>query len=117
MKRIFYPGGSVVTGSDLADAVLLYAEALCNRRQVDVVDIPVMGDEGRLLRAQFLLGSASQLMSVTAESLSPELIFNALVECEDSYPALLAELRLALARALGVDPATFSGMSSRAANL
>jgi len=74
MKRIFHPGGSVITGTDLADAVLLYAEALCNRRQVDVVDIPVMGDDGRLLRAQFLIGSASQLMSVTSETLSPELV-------------------------------------------
>jgi hypothetical protein len=50
MKRIFHPGGSVITGSDLADAVLLYAEAL------------------------FLIGSASQLVSVTADSLSPELV-------------------------------------------
>ncbi len=74
MKRIFHPGGSVITGSDLADAVLLYAEALCNRRQVDVVDIPVMGEDGNLLRAQFLIGSASQLMSVTTESPSPELV-------------------------------------------
>lgn len=74
MKRIFHPGGSVITGSDLADAVLLYAEALCNRRQVDVVDIPVMGEDGQLLRAQFLIGSSSQLMSVTTQSLSPELV-------------------------------------------
>jgi len=74
MKRIYYPGGSVVTGSDLADAVLQYAEALCNRRQVDVVDIPVMGEDGRLLRAQFLIGSASQLVSVTAETLTRELV-------------------------------------------
>ncbi len=74
MKRIFHPGGSVVTGSDLADAVLLYAEALSNRRQTDVVDIPVMGDNGHLLRAQFLIGAASQLMSVTSETLAPELV-------------------------------------------
>ncbi|MDJ0348290.1 hypothetical protein [Cryobacterium sp. PH29-G1] len=74
MKHIFHPGGSVITGSDIADAVLLYAEALCNRRQVDVVDIPVMGENGNLLRAQFLIGAASQLMSVTAETPSPELI-------------------------------------------
>ncbi|MFC5931053.1 hypothetical protein [Cryobacterium melibiosiphilum] len=74
MKRIFHPGGSVVTGSDLADAVLLYAEALSNRRQVDVVDIPVVGDSGELLRAQFLIGSASQLVSVTSESFAPELV-------------------------------------------
>src|SRR5512141_1137382 len=74
MKRIFHPGGSVVTGSDLADAVLHYAEALSNRRQVDVVDIPVIG-EGRLTgRAQFLIGSASQLVSVTAEAAEIELV-------------------------------------------
>jgi hypothetical protein len=74
MKRIFHPGGSVTTGSDLADAVLLYAEALCNRRQVDVVDIPVVDNDGRLLRAQFLIGSTTQLMSLTTDSLSAELV-------------------------------------------
>lgn len=74
MKRIFHPGGSVVTGSDLADAVLLYAEALCNRRQFDVIDIPVLADDGRLVRAQFLIGSASQLVSVTCDGHSAELV-------------------------------------------
>lgn len=34
MKRIFHAGGSVVTGSDLADAVLHYARALGNRGEV-----------------------------------------------------------------------------------
>ncbi|KFF60792.1 hypothetical protein JF66_02095 [Cryobacterium sp. MLB-32] len=74
MKHLYYPGGFVLTGSELADAILVYAEALCNRRQVDVVDIPVVGTEGQLLRAQFLIGSASQLVSVTAESVMPELV-------------------------------------------
>lgn len=74
MKRIFHPGGSVVTGSDLADAVLSYAEALSNRRQVDVVDIPVIGDGDLPGRAQFLIGSASQLVSVTAEAAEIELV-------------------------------------------
>lgn len=74
MKRIFHPGGSVVTGSDLADAVLSYAEALSNRRQVDVVDIPVVGEGGLPGRAQFLIGSASQLVSVTAEAAETELV-------------------------------------------
>ena len=74
MKQIYYPGGSVVTGSQLADALMLYAEALCNRRQVDVVDIPVLGSRGELLRAQFLIGTATQLVSVGAEPLSPELV-------------------------------------------
>lgn len=74
MKRIFHPGGSIITGSDLADAVLLYAEALSNRRQVDVVDIPVVGEDGLPGRAQFLIGAASQLVSVTAEQGACELV-------------------------------------------
>ena len=74
MKRIFHPGGSVVTGSDLADAVLHYAEALSNRQQVDVVDIPILGDAGLPGRAQFLIGAASQLVSVTAEAVTRELV-------------------------------------------
>jgi selenocysteine lyase/cysteine desulfurase len=66
MKRIYHPGGSVVTGSDLADAVLLYAEALSNRHETDVVDIPVIADDGSPGRAQFLIGRSSQLVSVTS---------------------------------------------------
>jgi len=74
MKRIFYPGGSVLTGSELADAVLHYAEALSTRREVDVIDIPVVGATGLAGRAQFLIGSDSQLVSVTAEASEIELI-------------------------------------------
>lgn len=74
MKRIFHPGGSVVTGSDLADAVLGYAEALSGRSQVDVVDIPIISEDGSQGRAQFLIGSDSQLVSVTAEAAAIELV-------------------------------------------
>ena len=74
MKRIFHAGGSVVTGSDLADAVLQYAERLSTRGQVEVVDIPVQGDGGQLGRAQFLIGAASQLTSVTSPASTRELV-------------------------------------------
>ncbi|TFC12249.1 hypothetical protein E3O19_13555 [Cryobacterium algoritolerans] len=74
MKRIFHPGGSVVTGSDLADAVMGYAESLSARSQVDVVDIPVLTDSGEPGRAQFLIGASSQLVSVTSESILRELV-------------------------------------------
>ena len=66
MKRIYHPGGSIVTGTALADAVMLYAEALSNRRETDVVDIPVVAADGSQGRAQFLIGSSSQLVSVTS---------------------------------------------------
>ena len=73
MKRIYHPGGSIVTGSDLADAVMLYAEALSNRRETDVVDIPVIAADGAHGRAQFLIGSSSQLVSVTSADGESEL--------------------------------------------
>jgi hypothetical protein len=49
------------------------------------------------------------------EKLTPDLVLNALAECEAAYPTLLDELRAASARALGVDPATFRGVAERAA--
>lgn len=49
------------------------------------------------------------------ERLTPDLVLNALAECEAAYPTLLNELRAASARALGVDPATFRGVAERAA--
>jgi hypothetical protein len=66
MKRIFHSGGSIVTGTDLADAVMLYAEALGNRHETDLVDIPVVTEDGGAGRAQILIGASSQLMSVTS---------------------------------------------------
>jgi hypothetical protein len=58
-----------------------------------------------------------ELPAALGNRLSPELVFEALVECENSYSALLAELRLAMARALGVDPGSFAGLTERAATL
>lgn len=47
------------------------------------------------------------------ERLSPDLVFDALVSCEAAYPSLLTELRLALARSLGVDSTNFAGIAER----
>lgn len=74
MKRLQHVGGSVLTGDALADAVLDYARALGNEHLLDVVDIPVIDDHGKYGRAQMLIGSGIQLMSVTASSVSPELV-------------------------------------------
>ncbi len=74
MKRIFHPGGSVVTGSDLADAVMHYAQSLSGRSQIGTVDIPIITDTGEAGRAQFLIGASSQLVSVTSESILSELV-------------------------------------------
>lgn len=49
--------------------------------------------------------------------LSADAVFSALLECEATYPSLLTEMRQAIAKALGVAPATFAGMTERAATI
>jgi hypothetical protein len=65
MKRIFYAGGSVVTGDRTADAVLRYADALAQREASDIIDIPIFAAGGAFGRAQLLIGPASQLLIAT----------------------------------------------------
>jgi hypothetical protein len=72
MKRLFYAGGSVLTGDQLADAVIRLGRALGIRGQVSVADIPIIDDAGVQGRAQLLLGRGSQLMSVTSSTSKPE---------------------------------------------
>jgi len=51
------------------------------------------------------------------ERLSPELVHDAVIEMEGAYPELLARVRLALAKSLGVDPGTFAGIGQRAESI
>lgn len=51
------------------------------------------------------------------ERLTPDLVYEGLLACEAAYPALLVELRQALARALGVEVESFSGISKRVASV
>jgi hypothetical protein len=53
------------------------------------------------------------LPGAIGERLTPEVIHAAIVAVEAAYPALLDELRLALARALGIDPQDFGGVAER----
>ncbi len=55
------------------------------------------------------------LPAALGDQLSPNTVYDAIVAAEASYPALLAEVRLALGRALSVDPADFGGITERAA--
>ncbi len=55
------------------------------------------------------------LPATLGEALTPEAVHAAILAAEESYPALLAELRLALGRALGIDPADFGGIGERTA--
>ena len=80
-----------------------------------------LSEDARLVRRVVLKSSDPEAMlfddlpAAFGDRLTPDLVLGALAECEASYPSLLDELRVALARSLGVDPLTFAGMGERAA--
>jgi hypothetical protein len=63
MERIHYAGGELLTGSDIADAIVDYAAALAGRSAAASVDIPVRTGTGGVARAHLLIGPASQLVT------------------------------------------------------
>lgn len=73
MKVLTAGGGSYLTGSDIADAVVRYGLALAKRRDVDLVDIPFVGD-GEVRRAAFTIGWRCDTRTVTCAHDGEELI-------------------------------------------
>lgn len=74
MMRIFHSSGSILTGSDLASALLSYSRALANRRQTDVVDIPILNEDGTPAHAHVLIGYCSPLVGVSSSIDTQELV-------------------------------------------
>ncbi|KQN42419.1 MULTISPECIES: hypothetical protein [unclassified Frigoribacterium] len=62
MKRIHYTDEYLVTGDDIAAAVVEYARALAMQNKSDMVDLPGMDRGGVHQRFQVLLGPASQML-------------------------------------------------------
>jgi len=69
----------LLTGSDIADAIVDYAAALAAGRSAASVDIPVRTADGGVGRAHLLVGPASQLVTEPVESEFDELVDEALV--------------------------------------
>jgi hypothetical protein len=93
MQRIYYSSGSVVTGNEIATAVLGYAQALSRHARADVVHVPVVLSSGETGTASLLIGPASQIASIPEQSAAQEL----------RDPAVVADLeRRSLALAGGV---------------
>jgi len=68
MKNIHYTGETMMTGDDIADAVVQYAETLAVHETSASIGIPVVTADGRTVEASFLLGPASQIVAVPADS-------------------------------------------------
>lgn len=79
-----------------------------------------ISEDARLLRATVLKARDPESLLFEAlpdafgERLTPELIMAALDECRSAYPSVLKQMRLAMARALGVDSNSFAGLAERA---
>jgi len=80
MERIHYAGDSLLTGTEIARALLDYASALAKNEESATVDVPVRHADGTVGRANFLIGPASQLVSESESSPFDELTDPALVD-------------------------------------
>ena len=92
MERLHYcAGSSLVTGDDIAHALLDYARWLVSRGEVDVVHIPTRAADGSVGRTALLLSPTTQLSSETMVSGGEELLDAAVV---DGLRAATNRLRL-----------------------
>ena len=79
MDRIHYAGDSCATGTEIARALLDYAQALVQVGGSATVQIPTLNDDGSRGRSEFLVGPSSQLISSAEVSAYDELIDEELV--------------------------------------
>lgn len=80
MQRIHYAGEVLLTGTDIADAIVDYAAALAAKRSAASVEIPVRTADGGVGRANLLVGPASQLVTEPVDSDGDELVDHELVQ-------------------------------------
>jgi len=74
MMHIFHTSGSILTGSDLGEALLLYANALTTQRHKDTVDMLVVDERGRTSHAAVVIGYGSPVAGFPAKGTGRELV-------------------------------------------
>jgi hypothetical protein len=74
MRMIVYAGGGFVTGDEIATALLQYSCALGQQESAQIVEIPIVDDDGSPGTAQFLIGPASQIVVKSVRSSADELV-------------------------------------------
>ena len=93
MRRINYAGGTIITGDEIAEALLSYAAALANANRAATIHVPVaIESEGSIAvhPAEVLVGPASQLVAEPVEWSGSELEDRAFLErVEERTKALL----------------------------
>ena len=74
MHRIYYAGDSILTGSEIAHALLQYAQMLAKAATAATFEIPTREEDGSVGHATLLLGPASQLIADAEQSEDEELV-------------------------------------------
>ncbi len=80
MHKIHYAGDSIVTGSEIARALLDYAQALSQVSASATVEIPTLEENGERGRVELLIGPASQLSAHEVRSDDEDVVDDGLVE-------------------------------------
>jgi hypothetical protein len=68
MMRIHYAGGSELTGTAIADAVMDLAEEFGRTGMAGTIEIPVRQPDGGIGRCRLLIGPASQIAAESEDS-------------------------------------------------
>jgi hypothetical protein len=122
-EAAFLSGLGVLLGVDDEGASLPVAQALFQRFEAlpaYALRTSTIDGDPALVRGVVVQSSDpeallfEELPEALDDRLSPELVYEALCACEAAYSDLLDQMRIALARALGVEPATFAGLADRA---
>ena len=74
MKLIVYAGSRLMTGDEIAVAVLDYCAALADADTAETVEIPILTMEGHRAHATLLVGPSSQIVAEDIDTAFEELI-------------------------------------------
>ncbi len=74
MKQIVYAGSRLMTGDEIAIAVLDYCAALADAGTAETVEIPVLSGEGHRTKATLLVGPSSQIVAEDVDTAYEEVI-------------------------------------------
>jgi hypothetical protein len=74
MKLIVYAGSRLMTGDEIAVAVLEYCAALADADTAETVEIPILTTEGYRAHATLLVGPSSQIVAEDVDTVFEELV-------------------------------------------
>jgi len=83
VKTILFANAELLTGDDIALAVLHYSGALAEAGLAETIEVPILEADGSRGTALMLVGPASMIVAVDAESRFGELIDEAAVASLD----------------------------------